>query len=147
MAVFTNIWRRVAGEMLPGADVIDVTHCKGCASPNWHGSCCTTCIYAKEPVMQTSQPSPFARDHTFFGVCEALGEDLGFNPVFLRIAFAIGLFLNPVAALALYAGLGLLVAFTRFVAPNPRPAVATRAEDAPVAAERVEAEPEMALAA
>ncbi len=99
--------------------------------------------------MQTAQPSVFARDHTFFGVCEALGEDLGFNPVFLRIAFAIGLFLNPLAVLALYAGLGLLVAFTRFVAPNPRPAAVTQAEAdaaATVPAE-AQAEPEMALAA
>jgi phage shock protein C len=94
--------------------------------------------------MQTPQPSVFARDHTFFGVCEALGEDLGFNPVFLRIAFAIGLFLNPLAVLALYAGLGLLVAFTRFVAPNPRPAAVTEAD---AGAAEAQTEPEMALAA
>ncbi len=99
--------------------------------------------------MQTAQPSVFARDHTFFGVCEALGEDLGFNPVFLRIAFAVGLFLAPLTMLALYAGLGLLVAFTRFIAPNPRPAAVTQADDAPVAEGPAEAqaEPEMALAA
>ncbi|HEX8513376.1 MAG TPA: PspC domain-containing protein [Allosphingosinicella sp.] len=99
--------------------------------------------------MQTSQPSVFARDHTFFGVCEALGEDLGFSPVFLRLAFAVGLFLSPVAVIAAYAGLGVLVAFTRFVAPDPRPAPAAEQEAAPVAADRAEAqaEPEMALAA
>ncbi len=98
--------------------------------------------------MQTSQPSVFARDHTLLGVCEALGEDLGFNPVFLRLAFAVGLFLNPLAVLAAYAGLGMLVAFTRFVAPNPR-SPAVEEEAAPVAAERAETgtEPEMALAA
>ncbi|HEX8625425.1 MAG TPA: PspC domain-containing protein [Allosphingosinicella sp.] len=96
--------------------------------------------------MQTAQPSVFARDHTFFGVCEALGEDLGFSPVFLRIAFAIGLFFNPVAAVAIYAGLGALVAFTRFVAPVPRPqaAIDDRAAAEPEAAQ---AQPEMALAA
>jgi phage shock protein PspC (stress-responsive transcriptional regulator) len=99
--------------------------------------------------MQSSQPSVFARDHTLLGVCEALGEDLGFNPVFLRIAFAVGLFLNPVTVIAVYAGLGLLVAFTRFVAPNPRSRASVEEEAAPVAAERTEteAEPEMALAA
>ncbi|HYW14613.1 MAG TPA: PspC domain-containing protein [Allosphingosinicella sp.] len=95
--------------------------------------------------MQTSQPSVFARDHTLLGVCEALGEDLGFSAVFLRIMLSVGLFFSPAGALALYAGLGLLVAFTRFVAPNPRPAAAID----PVAVERAEAqaEPEMALAA
>ena len=97
--------------------------------------------------MQSSQPSVFARDHTILGVCEALGEDFGFNPVFLRVPLAVGLLLNPWAVVALYAGLGVLVAFARLVAPNPtKPA---EADAAPVAAQQAEApaEPDMALAA
>lgn len=99
--------------------------------------------------MQTSQPSVFARDHTIFGVCEALGEDLGFNPVFLRVPLAVCLLLNPWAVVATYAGLGLLVAFTRLVAPSPRQTATTEATPAPAEAERAEAQPEpdMALAA
>jgi phage shock protein PspC (stress-responsive transcriptional regulator) len=99
--------------------------------------------------MQTSQPSVFTSDRTLFGVCEALGEDLGFNPILLRVPLAICLMINPVAVIATYLGLGLLVAFTRFVAPNPKPAPAAEAESAPVEAERAEvlAEPDMALAA
>lgn len=97
--------------------------------------------------MQTSQPSVFARDHTILGVCEALGEDLGFNPVFLRVPLAVCLLLNPWAVVATYAGLGVLVAFTRLVAPVPRPAASEVA--GPTAADRAEAqaEPDMALAA
>lgn len=101
--------------------------------------------------MQTSQPQPsvFARDHTILGVCEALGEDLGFNPVFLRVPLAVCLLLNPWAVVATYAGLGVLVAFTRLVAPAPRQTAAIEAEAAPAEAERAEAqaEPDMALAA
>jgi phage shock protein PspC (stress-responsive transcriptional regulator) len=99
--------------------------------------------------MQTSQPNVFARDHTILGVCEALGEDLGFNPVFLRVPLAVCLLLNPWAVVATYAGLAVLVAFTRFVAPNPRPAALPEAEariEAPDPA-KVQAEPDMALAA
>ena len=98
--------------------------------------------------MQTSQPSVFARDHTLLGICEALGEDFGFNPLFLRVPLAVCLLLNPWAVVATYAGLGVLVAFTRLVVPNPRKPAA-QAEAAPVAAERAEAqaEPDMALAA
>ena len=96
--------------------------------------------------MQTSKPSVFARDHTFFGVCEALGEDLGFSPIFLRIAFAVGLFLNPVAVIAIYAALGALVAFTRFVAPEPR-IQAPAGDKAAAEPEAAQAGPEMALAA
>lgn len=97
--------------------------------------------------MQTSQPSVFARDHTILGVCEALGEDFGFNPLFLRVPLAVCLLLNPSAVVATYAGLGILVAFARLVAPNPRRLA--EAEATPVAADRAEAqaEPEMALAA
>lgn len=97
--------------------------------------------------MQTVQPSVFARDHTLFGICEALGEDLGFSPVLLRIALSLGLFYSPVGAIAVYAGLGLLVAFTRLVAPDPRQSAVVEAEAAPVAADPAEAEPELALAA
>lgn len=96
--------------------------------------------------MQTAQPSVFARDHTILGVCEALGEDLGFNPVLLRIAFAVGLFFSPLGAPALYAALAVLVAFTRLVAPNPKP-VAAEVEAPTRGLVEEHAEPEMALAA
>jgi phage shock protein PspC (stress-responsive transcriptional regulator) len=99
--------------------------------------------------MQTSQPSVFTSDRTLFGVCEALGEDLRFNPILLRVPLAICLMINPLGVIAAYFGLGLLVAFTRFVAPNPGPAAGADADPRRAAAELGEAraEPEMALAA
>ena len=72
--------------------------------------------------MQTAQPSLFAREDTFFGVCQGLGEDLGFNPLYLRLAFTLALFLNPVAALGGYAAAGVVVLAARLLFPNPRPA-------------------------
>ncbi len=52
-------------------------------------------------------------------------------------------------ALAVYAGLGLLVAFTRFAVPNPRPQAADQADAGPISAEPADAraEPDLALAA
>jgi phage shock protein C len=73
--------------------------------------------------MQSTQTWLIARDDTFLGVCEGLGEDFGFNPNWLRIGFAVPLLLNPVAAIALYLGVGALVLLTRLIAPNPRRAV------------------------
>ncbi|MGQ0558538.1 MAG: PspC domain-containing protein [Sphingosinicella sp.] len=94
--------------------------------------------------MQTFQPSVFARDDTFFGVCEALGEDLRFNPNLLRVAFALLLFWSPAAAIGGYVGAGLLVAITRWVVPNPRiPMAVETLETGP----RNDDEPELALAA
>ena len=74
------------------------------------------------------------RDDTMLGVCEALGEDFGFNPVWLRIGFALALFLSPVGAIAAYAGLGLLVGVSRLIAPNPAAAPAPEEVEAGTAA-------------
>ena len=46
-------------------------------------------------MQNVQQPPVWARDHTILGICEALGEDLGFNPVFLRVPLAVCLLLNP----------------------------------------------------
>ena len=70
--------------------------------------------------MTASQPNLIARGDTFLGVCEALGEDFGFNPLYLRAALGIGLIWNPLAMIGAYLGLGIVVAFSRLVAPNPR---------------------------
>ena len=69
-----------------------------------------------------STTSLIARDDTFFGVCEGLGEDLGFNANWLRIGFALALFWNPLAAGGAYAAAGLLVAATRLAVREPKPA-------------------------
>ena len=95
--------------------------------------------------MQTSQPPLWARDHTLFGVCEALGEDFGFNPLFLRIPLAALLLWNPVAVVGTYVALGALVLLTRWLAPNPR--VATAAEPAAQPATAANSDQDMALAA
>ncbi len=63
--------------------------------------------------------SPIRRPHTILGVCEALGEDFGFNPLYLRIAFATGLFFSATWVIAAYLGLGLAVAVSRWVSPVP----------------------------
>lgn len=77
--------------------------------------------------MQNAQPNLFTRHDTIFGVCEGLGEDLGFNPLWLRLALPLLLFINPVATLAGYAAAGAIVFATRLLVPNPRPAIARSA--------------------
>ena len=56
-------------------------------------------------LMQTP-PKVLDRQDTFFGVCQALGDDFGFNPIILRLALGMGLIWNPVVAVAAYAGPG-----------------------------------------
>lgn len=70
--------------------------------------------------MQNANNNLLLRDDTFFGVCQGIGEDVGFNPNILRVAFAPLLFFSWQAAIGLYIGLGLLVLTTRLIAPNPK---------------------------
>ena len=68
-----------------------------------------------------STGSIIARDDTLLGVCFALGEDFGFNPLYLRIVLAMVVLWSLPTAIAVYAGLGLPVALSRWLAPNPQP--------------------------
>ena len=81
--------------------------------------------------MASAQVSVFARDDTIFGVCEALGQDFGFDPVLLRLLFALGIFLNPAATAAAYAAGAALVALSRWLVPEPRRRSAEPAEPLP----------------
>jgi phage shock protein PspC (stress-responsive transcriptional regulator) len=58
------------------------------------------------------------RSHTILGVCEAIGEDFGFNPVLLRIPFAAGVLWSPVAMVVIYFALGLVVLTSRLMFPR-----------------------------
>ena len=62
---------------------------------------------------------PFFRDDTIFGICEALGEDFGLNPNWLRALIGGGLLFSPVMTFALYAACGFLVLLSRWLVPDP----------------------------
>ena len=106
--------------------------------------------------MQIRQPNLFMRDDTFLGVCEALGEDLGFDANILRVALGVGILWNPTAVVGTYAALAVLVVFTRLIAPNPRigttprqadPAAQVKHVEEPIAAETANQVPSEELAA
>ena len=94
--------------------------------------------------MQTIPSNVFTRDDTFFGVCQAIGEDFGFNPLWLRLAFPAPLFFFPVQTIAAYFALGALVLLSRLIVREPRQVVETQQEEP--AALRDEASPERARA-
>ena len=58
------------------------------------------------------------RTHTILGVCEAIGEDFGFNPVFLRIPLAVSVIWNPLIAIGTYFALGAVVLASRLLFPK-----------------------------
>ena len=67
----------------------------------------------------TAQPTNLLlRNDTILGVCEALGQDFGINPNWLRVAFCAPIVWNPAAVIGLYLGLGLVVAASRYAFPD-----------------------------
>lgn len=77
--------------------------------------------------MSASQPSMFSRPDTLMGICQAIGEDLGINPTWVRALLACGVFFNLAATIGVYLGLGVIVAVTRWLFPAPAPEAAETA--------------------
>ena len=67
--------------------------------------------------MTNTTPLPLRND-TILGVCEALGRDFGFNPLWLRLAFIAPLFFAPTLTILAYLGLGAVVGLINWFAPN-----------------------------
>jgi len=78
--------------------------------------------------MAASKPNLFTRDDTFFGVCEAIGEDCGFNPNYLRVALGAVVLFNPALAIGAYLVAGVLVFLSRWLMPVRAMPVAQPAE-------------------
>jgi len=58
-------------------------------------------------------PAQSPRDN-LFGVCHALGETFGFNPLYLRIALLVAVMVNAEIALLAYFGAGVAVLVAKF---------------------------------
>ena len=87
------------------------------------------------------------RAHTIFGVCEAIGEDFGISPMWLRVPLAASVLISPVYAVAAYCALGLVVLASRLLFPARRRLVSAAAAPAAVVTNHVEKTTELPLAA
>jgi phage shock protein PspC (stress-responsive transcriptional regulator) len=75
----------------------------------------------EELKMMNETPLPLRND-TILGVCEAIGQDFGFNPLWLRLAFIAPIFFAPALSIGAYLGLGVVVAATRLLVRDRKPA-------------------------
>ena len=83
---------------------------------------------------QVNQVALPLRSHTILGVCEAIGEDFGFNPVFLRIPLAAMVIWSPMVAFGLYFALGAVVLASRLLAPKAQAEAQEMRGEEPLAA-------------
>jgi phage shock protein C len=91
--------------------------------------------------MTAQTPNLAFRNDTILGVCEAIGQDFGFNPNWLRLAFCAPIYWNPALVIGAYLALGVLVAATRYAFPDRTVGVVEGdkpATQAPAATEIVE---------
>ena len=58
------------------------------------------------------------RSTTLLGVCEAIGEDFGFNANYIRVPLAAIVVFNVWAAVGAYLALGLVVLASRYFFPK-----------------------------
>ena len=86
------------------------------------------------------------RNDTLLGVCEALGRDLGFNPMFLRVPLAAGIIFAPFVMVGLYFALGVLAFASRTFFPD-KIERAVVAEEAPARAKAANEQTELRRAA
>ena len=97
--------------------------------------------------MENETTNLFRRRDTFFGICEAVGQDFGFNPLYLRLAFIAPLFFFPAQTFAAYFALGLVVLASRLIFPAKTAAAQQTLNAAKPAAPTAEKAGELALAA
>ena len=94
---------------------------------------------ATELKMQTAAQTRYTalplRDHTILGVCEAIGEDFGFNPTYLRVPLAACVLVSLKYAVIAYFALGLVVLASRLLFPQPKIVAAAVEPEAPAIAE------------
>lgn len=69
---------------------------------------------------QENQVALPLRSHTILGVCEAIGEDFGFSPIFLRVPFAASVLYSPLWAVIAYFALGAVVLGSRLLFPKAK---------------------------
>ena len=83
-------------------------------------------LYAEENgtrhVFSNSMEAPRIRELGLFEV--HIGEDFGFNPVFLRVPLATAVIWNPLIAFGTYFALGAVVFASRVLFPRPKSAPA-----------------------
>lgn len=87
---------------------------------------------------QENQVALPLRSHTILGVCEAIGEDFGFSPIFLRVPFAASVLYSPMWAVIAYFALGAVVLASRLLFPKAKAANAETAGEPAVANEQHE---------
>ena len=95
--------------------------------------------------MPSNQRNVFMRDDTLLGVCEALGQDFGFNPFYLRVTLGVLMIWYPVMVIVAYLAAGSIVLLSRLVFPNRRRGAAQAGASGPATVKLAAEQPREAV--
>ena len=68
--------------------------------------------------MSNASTNLILRNDTILGVCEAIGQDFGFHPNWLRLTLACLFYWFPLVVVGGYLALGMIVFLSRWLAPD-----------------------------
>jgi len=74
----------------------------------------------------TNETAPAPRADNLLGICHALGETFGFNPLFLRVALLVGVMVEAETTLIAYLVAGIAVAAAKLATRPSRNRTETR---------------------
>lgn len=90
-------------------------------------------------TVTTTNTTPLPlRNDTLLGVCEGLGQEFGINATWLRLAFVLPLFFQPILTIAAYFTAGAVLALARWLIPTKAEAEAPAVLSAPATDERAQ---------
>ena len=64
---------------------------------------------------ETESTNVFLRNDTIFGTMQAIGDDFGINPNWLRVPLAAAMLASPMGAILVYVGLSVVVLASRLI--------------------------------
>jgi phage shock protein C len=76
-------------------------------------------MQANQNVAHQAEIEDAGHPDSLFGICQSIGEHIGFNPLYLRLSLFVLMLFNPIAMACAYAALGMVVGLSHLMFPQP----------------------------
>ena len=76
-------------------------------------------MQSNQSVAHQAEIEDTGHPDSLFGICQSIGEHVGFNPLYLRLSLFVLMLFNPIAMACAYAGLGMVVGVSHVMFPKP----------------------------
>ena len=77
-------------------------------------------MHANQTIAHQPEFEDTGHPDSLFGICQSVGDHVGFNPLYLRLSLFVLMLFNPIAMACTYAGLGMVVGLSHLIFPKPQ---------------------------